>query len=184
MPRNVRLDLRGAPPVTGGFFDHIPPAHYKLTVASIEEVTSSTGKRMWRGTYSVDGGPLDGAKIGDNFVLEDNEGKPSKIGLGRLHFFLLCLALPVAEKSFNLDLDNLTGRGFEADVSDEEYSRKDGSTGVSSKVTKYYLPSQVSAVATPPRPAEAEVPADDSPPFDAAPAEADALEDETDDLFK
>lgn len=194
MPRTVSLDLRGTPPVTGGFFDRIPPDHYRFSVAQVEEVQSSTGKRMWKLSAKVARGPQAGAMVGDNFVLEDNNGAPSKVGLGRLHFLLLCLDLPVGEKAFKLDLDNLTGREFEADVVDEEYTNKNGATSTSSKISKYYLPGQTKSAngngtAAPTTPVSADVGGVESTPFEteevaAVPAEIAAVEDEVEDIFK
>lgn len=138
MPRTVKLDLRGAPPVSGGMRDKIPPGHYRCQVVKIDETTSSTGKRMWTGAYRVVAGEQTGANLGDNFVLVDNSQAPSKLGLGRVHHLLLCLGLNVKEAAFNFDLDMLTGREFEVDVLDGEFTAKDGKRVPTSEIKRYF----------------------------------------------
>jgi hypothetical protein len=137
MPRVVKLDLRGAPPVTGGMRDKIPAGHYRCQVVKVEDTTSKTGKRMWVGSYRVCAGEQTGANLGDNFVLVDNTGAPSKLGLGRVHHFLLCLGLNVKEAAINFDLDMLNSREFEVDVLDGEFTATDGKKVATSEIKRY-----------------------------------------------
>lgn len=138
MPRSVKLDLRGSPPVSGGTRDRIPPGRYRVRVEKIEETTSRSGKKMWTNAVKVSAGEKTGSNLGDNFVLVDNNNQPSKMGLGRLHHFLLCLGLPVKEAVINLDLDNLSGRECEVDVQDEDFTDNSGNSRTSSAIKNYF----------------------------------------------
>jgi hypothetical protein len=137
MPRTVKLDLRGAPPVAGGMRDHIPPGRYRIKVVQIDDGTSKSGKRMFTASYKVEGGSNHGANLGDNFVLVDNNNAPSKIGLGRLHHFLLCINFPVKEAALSFDLDTLTGRECEVEVADEEFV-SNGTSRITSAIRGYF----------------------------------------------
>lgn len=138
MARTVKVDLRGAPPVSGGMRDHIPPGRYRLKVVNVDDGTSKSGKRMFTASYKVAAGENTGANLGDNFVLVDNNNQPSKIGLGRLHHFFLCLGLPVKEAPLSLDLDRLSDLEFEAEINDEKFTDQSGNERISSAVRGYF----------------------------------------------
>lgn len=189
MARTVKLDLRGAPPVTGGMRDHIPPGTYRVKVVNVDDGTSKSGKRMWTASYKVSEGDQYGSNLGDNFVLEDNSGQPSKMGLGRLHHFLLCLGVPAKEAQFNIDLDMLTDRECIVDVQDEEFE-SNGQKRQSSAI-KGYKPLKAEAPKAPEQPAapapapEPEIPTGPGPESISLGSEtAEAVEEEIDDLFK
>lgn len=192
----IKVNFSGAPPVTGGGFrDHIPQGRYRMSVASLEDTTSKSGKRMISGSYKVSYGEHTGANLGDNFVLEDNDKQPSKMGLGKLHHFLLCLGLPVREGPIAFDSERITGLEFEADVVDENYN-SNGEDRVSSNVRRYYPVSKPQNGNGSEQPSVPEVPADtatdteakvdaaESPWETSAEVSSSTVEDEVQDLFK
>lgn len=138
MPRQVKLDLRGAPPVSGGTRDHIPAGRYPVKITKMEDTTSKTGKRMWACSFKVSAGESAGSNLSDNFVFVENSGQPSKMGLGKLHHMLLCLGLPVKEAVITLDLDRFTDMELEVDVSDEKFTDSSGNERVSSNIRNYF----------------------------------------------
>jgi hypothetical protein len=185
MPRQVRLDLRGSPPVTGGLRDHVPPGTYRLKVTNVDETTSRSNKRMWVAAFKVANGDHIGSNLGDNFVLEDNNGGPSKMGIGRLHHFLLCLGLPVKEAVVNLDLDRLTDLECEADVVDEHFTDNSGNDRLTSAIRGYRpLRKDNGVSAAPPAAAAPAQPVAAAPEPEEAAEEATEVAEEIDDLFK
>lgn len=192
MARQVKLDLRGAPPVTGGMRDHITPGEYRIRVVKVEDTTSRSGKRMWTGSYKVSTGEHQGANLGDNFVLVDNSNLPSKMGLGRLHHFLLCLGLPVKEAVINFDLDRLENMECIVEVADGEFTDNSGSKRITSEVRGYRpLPSQNGNSATAQNEPETEMSTPEPEPVETPEPEEEVstealaeAESEIEDIFK
>lgn len=187
MPREIVVDLRGAPPAQGGGVDHIPPDLYRLKCTRAEQKKSSTDKDMIVASFRVVGGDHNGARLMENFVMQGE----SKFGLQRLHAFLLAINLPVKEARFKLDLDLLTDKECMGEVVDNKIPAKDGKPErISSTVNAFLpVPSKAAAAkngATAPA-AAAPAAEEDEPESVSVTVEASGeaeVEDEVEDLFK
>lgn len=147
----IKVNFKGAPPSQGTIADRIPDGDYRFEVVKMVNGKAQSGKEMITASYAVARGDQKGKRIVDRFAFPDAKDD-SMFGLQRFHAMLLACGIKVpADKAFNLDLDKVVGKAFDANVGEGEMPPRNGRPAIkTTQIREYKIPTGAARSVRPP----------------------------------